>query len=93
MEQKSNSILGFKLDAGDLKALGLTSQSRITAFGGGVIVLDQYGRVKYHIANQLKDGERQAARVGYLLETGQLRSPRSPDRLRFAIMHQKRMGG
>jgi hypothetical protein len=90
---ESNSILGFKLDAGELKALGLTSQSRITAFGGGVIVLDQYGRVKYHIANRLKDGDRQAARVGYLLETGQLTPPRSSDRLRFAIMHQKRMGG
>ena len=89
---ETESILGFSLSR-SLKSAGLTSRSRISAFGGGVIVLDQYGQVKYHIANHLRDGKRQAARVEYLLETGKLSSGEGTSRLRFAMTHQKKMGG
>lgn len=65
---------------------------KFTAFGGGVLILDQYGQVKYHIANKLNDPERQFARAEYLLESSQFTDVDPNDRLRFAIMHQQRMG-
>jgi hypothetical protein len=48
--------------------------------------------VKYHIVNPILDPKRQLARAEYLLDTGQLSGPTSNDRLRFAIIHQERMG-
>ena len=69
---------------------GMSSRTRLRAYGGGVLVLDQYGQVKYHIANRLKDGARQSRRAAYLLESGQLQG--GDARLRFALDHQKRMG-
>jgi hypothetical protein len=89
---ETESILGFPLSK-SLKSAGLTSKSHIAAFGGGVIVLDQYGQVKYHVANRLKNPKRQQARVEYLLETGKLGGSEGASRLRFAMAHQKKMGG
>lgn len=69
---------------------GMSSQARLTAYGGGVVILDQYGQVKYHIANPITDGERQAKRAAYLMEHGQLAA--GDRRLRFGLLHQSRMG-
>jgi hypothetical protein len=71
---------------------GMQTTDKFTAFGGGVLILDQYGQVKYHIVNPILDPKRQLARAEYLLDTGQLSGPTSNDRLRFAIIHQERMG-
>jgi hypothetical protein len=70
----------------------MRTTDKFTAFGGGVLILDQYGQVKYHIANQLRDPGRQFARAEYLLETSQFTDVDPNARLRFAIMHQQRMG-
>lgn len=69
---------------------GMSTTTRLTAYGGGVVVLDQYGQVKYHIANPITDGRRQANRAAYLLETGKLLG--SDPHLRFGLLHQTRMG-
>ena len=71
---------------------GMDSNDRFTAFGGGALILDQYGQVKYDISNRLDDGERQRARGQYLVDTGQVGVPDAPDRMRFAFQHQERMG-
>jgi hypothetical protein len=71
----------------------MRTTDRFTAHGGGVVVLDQYGQVKYHIANPLEDPERQHARAQFLVDTGALGRESPPDRLRFAMVHQHRMGG
>ena len=71
---------------------GMPTTARIAAFGGGVVVLDQYGHVKYHIANALVDGPRQGARLQYLYDTGAIDAGDSANRMRFALLHQKRMG-
>lgn len=82
----------FKSVLGSERPEGMRTTDRITAFGGGVIVLDQYGQVKYHISNPVLDGARQRTRAEYLMETGQLASHEVPDRLRFGILHLERMG-
>ncbi len=71
---------------------GMRTNQRYTAFGGGVLILDQYGQVKYHIANRLEDPARQHARAQYLVDTGAIGGSETPDRLRFAMLHQQRMG-
>jgi hypothetical protein len=70
---------------------GFTTRTRAELFGGGVVVFDQYGRVKYHICNGLLDGARQVRRLEYLRDTGQLRMPRDEARMRFSSMHLARM--
>lgn len=70
---------------------GFTTRTAADLFGGGVIVFDQYGRVKYHVANRLMDGERQKRRLEYLLDTGQIGARRDDARSRFANLHLARM--
>ncbi len=82
----------FKRVLGAERPDGMDTRARFTAFGGGVVVLDQYGQVKFHIANRIADGERQRARGQYLLDSGQVAAGDAPDRLRFAVAHYHRMG-
>jgi hypothetical protein len=51
-------------------------------YGGGVLVFDEFGRLKYHIHNRVF-GSRQSARLAYLWEAGLLRT-RARDAQRFA---------
>ena len=83
----------FKAVLGGERPDGMRTRDRITAYGGGVVILDQYGQVKYHICNRVEDGERQRERAAYLMETGQLAASDRPDRLRFGLLHLERMGG
>ena len=71
---------------------GFTTRSSVELLGGGVVVFDQYGRVKYHIGNGLLDGARQRHRLEYLRDTGQLYVERGDAHSRFANLHLSRMG-
>lgn len=51
------------LSAGIQKPAGMPESERVKLTGGGVVVLDEYGRARYHIANSLLDGERQSQRL------------------------------
>jgi hypothetical protein len=68
---------------------GMTTQERIRAFGGGVLIFDQYGKVKYHIVHPLNDGPRQRRRLDYLMAHGGT-GPQRLDRDRFAALHRAR---
>ena len=43
---------------------------RIRIYGGGALIFDEYGQLKYQIANKLEDTERQTKRLHYLWSTG-----------------------
>jgi len=62
-------------------------------YGGGTIIFDEYGRLKYHIHNDVF-GSRQSQRFAYLYEAGLLKSSQSGDaRLsagRLSTMHRLR---
>jgi hypothetical protein len=49
-------------------------------YGGGVLVFDEYGRLKYSVRNDIF-GKRQSARLAYLWEAGLLEA--RPDRARY----------
>lgn len=68
----------------------------IQLWGGGVLVFDEFGRVKLHQVKELADWERQARRLAYLAGHG-LRDTRkrlgftlsTPRGQRFALMHAR----
>ena len=68
---------------------GMTVRESITAYGGGTIVFDQYGRVKYAIRHPLFDPERQGARLEFLWRTGYFERSQQ-ERSRFAAIHRIR---
>ena len=82
----------FKSLLGAQRPADMRTTDRFTAYGGGVVILDQYGQVKYHIVNKLMDGARQRARGQFLVDTGQVAPAEASGRLRFAIAHLERMG-
>lgn len=72
---------------------GLPGWKRVSVLGGGTLIFDEYGQVKYQIANHLilsaADRQRQAARIEHLFRGGYF--DLSPDpRSRFALMHMAR---
>ncbi len=71
---------------------------RIRIFGGGALIFDEYGQLKYQIRNRIEDSKRQQARLDYLVKTGFFDQPPqaapgtgalSP----FALLHLQRAAG
>jgi len=85
------------LRADELATLGITKPRgmegwrRIRLFGGGALVFDEYGRLKYQIRNRIENAERQTKRLQYLWDTGFFETP-SDDKSHFARMHLARVG-
>jgi hypothetical protein len=68
---------------------GMLPTQAVRAYGGGVIVFDQYGRIKYHVKRRMNDAARQLKRIDYLWTTGALEQP-VDRRNRFAVAHLER---
>jgi hypothetical protein len=66
-------------------------------YGGGVLIFDEYGKLKYHVHNDVFSSIRQTKRLQYLWETGQLQVGRDGDaRLspaRLSAIHRSRAIG
>ncbi|MEO5845922.1 MAG: hypothetical protein ABIQ33_13905 [Caldimonas sp.] len=67
----------------------MASNVMLTVYGGGTLIFDEYGRIKYHVAQRLEDGPRQAARLDYLWKNDLIGSARDSGG-RFADMHRNR---
>ncbi|HUL06285.1 MAG TPA: hypothetical protein VLV76_08130 [Candidatus Acidoferrum sp.] len=90
------------LTAGELPAaLGITPPPgipkwrRIRIFGGGALIFDEYGQLKYQISNRIQDVARQEARLKYLAKVGFFDQPPPPppppqSQSRFALVHLSR---
>lgn len=62
-------------------------------YGGGTFIFDEYGRLKYHIHNDVFGARRQSQRLAYLYQTGLLRAGRLGARLsaaRLSSVHRLR---
>jgi hypothetical protein len=68
---------------------GVPPDQEVSLYGGSALVFDEYGRLKYHIRNSIKDVERQQARLDYLSQYGFL-GPGSEARRRISAMHLRR---
>jgi hypothetical protein len=87
----------LKVRAADLAGLELKKpdsmpdDQEIYLHGGGSLIFDEYGRLKYHIYNPLL-GSKQNARMEYLWNQGAYSSV--PSQLHFAGLHRMRgLGG
>ncbi|HEU4768275.1 MAG TPA: hypothetical protein VFS77_12910, partial [Pyrinomonadaceae bacterium] len=84
----------LELQASELRTLKIakprempaTQEVRLT--GGGALIFDEYGRLKFHIHNRLNDSERQSQRIEYLWSYGYYRNPASFRN--FASLHRQR---
>lgn len=56
----------FQSVCGEPLPEGFSTKQHLTLYGGGTLVFDQYGRIKYHIRRPLNDGHWQLKRLGYL---------------------------
>lgn len=56
--------------------------------GGGALIFDEYGKLKFHICNLLTDSERQSQRIEYLWSYGYYRNPAAFRN--FANLHRQR---
>ena len=70
---------------------GMPSTQPITAYGGGTLIFDQYGRLKYHVEHRLDDADRQSKRLEYLWRNGLLDAA-DGQRLQFSDLHDLRCG-
>jgi hypothetical protein len=64
-------------------------------YGGGVLIFDEYGKLKYHVHNDVF-GSRQSARLKYLWRAGLLRAGAEGARFapeRLAALHRQRAIG
>jgi hypothetical protein len=82
----------IKLQAGELVKLGLKrpkdmpADLPLTVYGGGTLIFDESGRLKYNVRNRIHNAKRQNARLKYLWEHGGLTAKKS-----FAALHLERV--
>jgi hypothetical protein len=89
------------LSADEFRELGIEipewigGKSRIRIYGGGALIFDEYGQLKYQIANHLDNGtwdrKRQSDRIRHLAERGMLDAPDDAS-ARLGAMHLARAG-
>jgi hypothetical protein len=88
------------LQVGELEATlgivppkGMPHWRRVRLFGGGALIFDEYGQLKYQVANGLansdEDIRRQKKRLEYLWQSGFFEQPVDPA-FRFSLMHLAR---
>jgi hypothetical protein len=105
-EVVANYIQMLDGTAADLRALakrqggelvvpeGVADNQRLELLGGGTVIFDEFGRLRYHQPKPLLDWARQSLRLDYLVRNG-LRDSRggvgysqgTPLGQRFAVMH------
>ena len=87
----------LSITAGELKYLDIGKppdmpiEQQLTIYGGGILIFDEYGRVKFHIYNRFRSTF-QTKRLKYLWEYGFF-TPASAMRRRFSSLHRQRASG
>jgi hypothetical protein len=82
----------MRIKAGELKGLGLDKPDDMppelvfSIYGGGTLIFDESGRLKYHVRKNVLSPRRQNPRLEYLWEHGSLSSEKS-----FAMLHLERV--
>jgi hypothetical protein len=84
------------LQVGELKAAlkidppkDMPHWKRVQIFGGGALIFNEYGQLKYQIRNRIEDAKGQTARLKYLWESGYFDT--EPDNnSHFAALHLAR---
>ena len=67
----------------------MPDDTKVVLQGGGTLIFDEYGRLKFHVSNRLDDVEKQSKRVQHLWDFGEF-SKGKTIRRRFSTMHRLR---
>jgi hypothetical protein len=82
----------MRIEARELNKLGLKKPRevpgdlKLTIYGGGTLIFDESGRLKYHVRKGIRSAKRQNPRLEYLSKQGSLNSKKS-----FAALHIERI--
>jgi hypothetical protein len=68
---------------------GMDEHQEVTLYGGGALIFDEYGHVKYHINNRINNANRQSPRLEYLWKYGYFDDKSETENV-FARMHLQR---
>lgn len=97
-ETVAEYIQMIELNASELRSLGIKppagmpAETVIKIYGGGALVFDEYGLLKFHVHNRILDAERQAKRLEYLWESDYIQKGASLYR-RISHIHRLRALG
>jgi hypothetical protein len=78
-------------DIGIEPPVGMPLDHELTLYGGGILIFDEWARLKYHIRNRVLNKERQTRRLKFLWEYGYLSGGAPEDSRSFAAMHRTRV--
>jgi hypothetical protein len=88
----------MNLRAGELgrygiqRPAGMRTDFEMRLHGGGTLIFDEFGRLKYHVHNDVLSTKRQSARIQYLWENGFYRQDSASLR-EFSVLHRQRATG
>jgi len=95
LDLEAKQLGGFGIE----KPKGMPDATPVRLRGGGVLVFDDFGRLKYHVRSRINNAPRQAKRLDYLWRRNiKDRDGRygfsdgAPRGRRFAMMHLRRAG-
>jgi hypothetical protein len=94
-ETVAEYIQQITLEASELKTMKIAVPDdmprdlEVTLYGGGALIFDEYGKLKFHVRNRVNDAERQTQRLKYLWEFGFIKN--GPAAFRFSSLHRQRM--
>jgi hypothetical protein len=81
-----------RMQASELKSFGLKKpvtmpdDQDLTIYGGGALIFDDSGRLKYQVRNRIRSAARQNPRLEYLWESGELNT-----QMAFGALHLDRV--
>jgi len=95
MDLEAIKLHGF----GVKKPNEMPDNTKVRLYGGGVLIFDEFGHLKYHVRSRLNNADRQTMRLEYLWRNGirdndgryGFSDGVSPGQ-RFALMHLRRAG-
>jgi hypothetical protein len=90
-------VLQLGVKPGELASFGVTRPNGmpdtvdVTLYAGGILIFDEYGRLKFDIHNRF-DSRRQSEKLKYLWESGFFTTA-GRARLQFSSLHRRRASG
>src|SRR6476620_9910482 len=58
------------LDYGIRKPERMSDAQPLTIYGGGTLIFDDWGRLKFHVFNRVQNNDRQSRKLKYLFDQG-----------------------
>lgn len=95
MDMEARQLKRFKIDVPDM----MPANTKVRLYGGGVLIFDEFGQLKYHVRSRINNANRQSIRLKYLWENGIKDRDNgygindgSSEGQKFAMMHLRRAG-